>query len=76
MIVTITLTAAGADTGPFDIYTDADLFTNPIVTGLSKATLTAGYVSVIIPSAATIIRVQSTGTCSNHIDLPISGLIP
>jgi len=72
--VTITLTLAGTNLGPFDLYTDADNFATPIVQGLSVGQLTAGYTCTIVPDTATIIRVQSTGVCDNYIDLPIYGL--
>lgn len=68
--VLITLTTAGADTGPFDLYSDADGFVAPFETGVSKASLLAGYLSTSVPDAATVIRVESTSVlCTNHIDL-------
>jgi len=73
--IVITLTIAGADTGPFDLYSNADGYAFPFVTNVSKASLQAGYVAVV-PDAATFIRVKSTGVCSTQIDLPISGSAP
>lgn len=72
MIVKITLTTAGIDTGPFNIFSDADNFATPIVTGVSKSSLIAGYDVVNTPDAATIMRVTSTGTCTNSINIPIT----
>jgi hypothetical protein len=72
--VIITLTVAGTDTGPFDIYTDADNFIAPIIIDLTQSQLLSGYTCTIVPDTATIIRVQSNGVCTNYIDLPISGL--
>lgn len=73
--VLITLTLAGADTGPFDLYSDADGYVAPFETGVAKASLVSGYTSVLVPDLATIIRVQSTSVlCENYVDLPISGL--
>lgn len=69
--VLITLTVAGLDTGPFNLYSDADGYVTPFETGVSKAALLAGYTSIVVPDAATIIRVDSTGVCTNFIDLPI-----
>lgn len=70
--VLITLTTAGSDTGPFDLYSDADSYASPFETGVSKALLTAGYLSTLVPNAATIIRVESTSVlCTNYIDLPL-----
>jgi hypothetical protein len=74
--VTITLTIAGLDTGPFDLYSDADGYVAPFETGVLKALLVAGYTSILVPDAATIIRVDSTGVCTNFIDLPIDVVTP
>ncbi len=69
--VTITLTVAGTDTGPFDLYSDADGYTTPFESGIAKASLVLGYTSVLVPDAATIIRVQSDSACTNFVDLNI-----
>lgn len=70
--VLITLTTAGADTGPFDLYSDADGYATPFESGISKAALVAGYTSIVVPDAATIIRVKSVNAnCPNYIDLTI-----
>ena len=72
MTVLITLTLAGADTGPFDIYSDSDGYTTPLATGIAKSALVSGYSLAGVPNDATIIRVTSTGTCTNFIDMLIS----
>ena len=73
--VLITLTVAGADTGPFSLFSDADGYAVPFETGVPKASLVSGYTSVLVPDLATIIRVQSTSVlCPNYVDLPIGGL--
>lgn len=72
--ITITLTIAGADTGPFDLYSNADGYTIPFQTGISKASLVAGYTSTMVPNSATIIRVKSNSSCTNYIDLTITGV--
>lgn len=70
--VLITLTTAGTDTGPFDLYSNVDGFTTPFENNVSKASLQAGYTSVVVPDGATTIRVQSDNvTCDNFIDLTI-----
>ena len=69
--VEITLSAAGADTGSFDIYTDSDTYGTPIVTGVDKASLLSGYVTSLVPDDATIIRVQSNTVCTNYVDMNI-----
>jgi hypothetical protein len=74
MTVLITLTLAGVDTGPFDIYSDSDGYTTALVTGVAKSALEAGYSLAGVPNDATIIRVTSTGTCTNYIDMLISNV--
>lgn len=73
MTVLVTLTLAGADTGPFDIYSDADGYTTPLASGISKSALEAGYSLTGVPDGATIIRVTSLETCTNSVDMLISG---
>jgi hypothetical protein len=69
----ITLTTAGADTGPFNLYTDIDGFVTPFETGVGKAALEAGYLSSLIPDGSTVVRVKSTSLfCTNYINLSLS----
>lgn len=71
----ITLASPGADTGPlFDLRSNADSYATIFDPGVPKTSLVTGYVSTSVPDAATIIRVQSTGTCTSYVDLPISGI--
>jgi len=69
MTVLITLTTAGADSGPFDLYSDTDGYVSAFETGVSKAALVAGYSSNLVPNGTTTIRVKSTGVCTNYIDI-------
>lgn len=69
--VLITLTTAGADTGPFDLFSDADGYVVAFENDVPKASLVSGYTSTLVPDLATIIRVKSDGACTNYIDLPI-----
>ena len=69
--VLITLTTTGANTGPFDLFSDADSYVAPFETGVAKIDLTSGYTSSLVPDLATIVRVQSDGACVNYIDLTI-----
>ena len=69
MTVLITLTTAGADSGPFDLYSNLDGYTSAFETGVSKAALLAGYSSALVPDYTTVIRVLSTGDCTNYIDI-------
>lgn len=73
MLVTITLSYAGISTGPFDLYTNVDGFVTPVDTNVPKSSLVAGY-TISVSDLATIIRVQSSGYCTNYIDLDISGI--
>lgn len=73
MTVLITLTTAGSSTGPFSLYSDANSYSTPFETGVSKASLLAGYTSTLVPASTTIVRVMSTGDCTNYTDLPVVG---
>ena len=69
--VLITLTTAGANTGPFDLYSDADGYVTPFENDVPKASLVSGYTSTLVPDLATIVRVKSDAACTNFIDLTI-----
>ena len=74
MIVTITLTSAGSNTGPFNLYSDVDGFVSAFETGVSKAALLAGYTTSLVPNGTTIIRVVSVNDlCTDFVDIVISG---
>jgi hypothetical protein len=64
----ITLTSAGADSGPFNLYSDVDGFVSAFDTNVSKSTLLAGY-STIAPAGTTTVRIMSNGACTNFIDV-------
>lgn len=69
MTVLITLTTAGADSGPFNLFSNLDGYVSAFATGISKASLLAGYSSSAVPNYTTVIRAVSTGDCTNYIDL-------
>jgi hypothetical protein len=71
MVVLVTLTSPGADTGPFNLFSSVDLVT-PLVSGVAKSALVSGYTLNSVPDAATYIKVLSTGTCTNSINLNIT----
>lgn len=71
MTVLITLTTAGTDTGPFNLYSNVDGYSAAFATGVSKAALVAGYPSSAVPNGTTTIRVMSTGLCTNYVDLSV-----
>jgi hypothetical protein len=67
MTVFITLYTAGTDSGPFNLYSNIDGYTSAFESGVSKASLVAGYSSALVPDFTTTIKVLSTGTCTNYI---------
>lgn len=72
MFITITLTTpVGSSVGPFDLFSNADSYVVPFDTNIPLSTLLSGY-TVELPVGATIVRVQSLGTCTNYIDLPVN----
>jgi hypothetical protein len=68
----ITLTAAGSDTGPFNLFSDVNGYLSAFETSVSKGDLLMGYTSSVVPDGTNIIRVSSTGTCGNYMDIPVS----
>ena len=72
MTVLITLTVAGVDSGPFDLYSDINGYTSAFESGVSRASLLAGYSSALVPNFTNIVRVQSTGDCSNNIYITLT----
>jgi len=72
MNVLITLTIAGADSGPFDLYSNVDGYVSAFETGVSKAALLAGYSSSLVPNGTSTIRIKSTGVCTNFIDVTVT----
>lgn len=71
MTVLITLTTAGIDSGPFNLYSNVDGYITPFATGISRLTLLAGYTSSVVPTDTNIIRLQSSGICINYEDVTV-----
>lgn len=71
MTVFITLTIAGADSGPFDLYSNLDGYVSAFESAVPKASLELGYASSLVPDFTTTIRVKSNGVCTNYIDVPV-----
>ena len=71
MTVLITLTAAGADLGPFDLYSDIDGYTTPFTLGITRTQLLAGYTSTVVPVGTTYIKIKSTGSCTNELNINV-----
>lgn len=73
MNVLITLTTAGIDTGPFNLYSNTDSYVTAFETNIAKSLLVAGYTSTMVPAGTTYVRVKSTGLCTNYIDIYVTG---
>jgi len=71
MTAVITLTTAGLNVGPFDIYSNIDGFTIPFETNVSKNILLSGFTSSNVPDDTTIIRVVSLNNCTNYYDIVV-----
>lgn len=71
MTTLITLTAAGTDTGPFNLYSNLDSFVTPFESGISKGALLGGYTSFLVPEYTETIRVKSAGLCVNYTDISV-----
>jgi len=72
MTVLITLTVAGDNTGPFDLYSDADGFSTIITSGISRAQLLAGY-EATVPEETTEVLLRSGGPCNSDLYLNVIG---
>jgi hypothetical protein len=72
MTVFITLTVAGTDSGPFNLYSNIDGYVTAFESGVPKASLLAGYSSSLVPDYTTAVRVLSTGVCTNYIDIVLT----
>jgi len=71
----IQLTTAGADTDNFTLFSDATGYGPSFASGISRASLLAGYTSNSVPAGTTIIRVKSNSVgCSNYIDIAVGGI--
>ena len=73
MTVTITLTLAGSDTGPFNLYSNANGYSSAFQTNVPKGDLVAGFTTSTVPDGTTEILVRSTGVCQRDLYLPVAG---
>lgn len=69
MTVLITLTTAGLDSGPFNLYSNLDGFVTPFQSSVSRSALLAGFSTSLVPDFTSTIRIKSTGVCTNYIDV-------
>ena len=68
MTIIITLSFAGNETGPFDLYSDATGFAIPFAQNVSKAALLAGY-QVEAPDGTTVVRLDNLNSSCGSIDI-------
>lgn len=68
MTIIITLSFAGNETGPFDLYSDATGFTIPFAQNVSKAALLAGY-QVDAPDGTTTVRLNNLNSLCGSTDI-------
>lgn len=68
MTIIITLSFAGNETGPFDLYSDATGFATPFAQNVSKAALLAGY-QVEAPDGTTVIRLDNLNSSCGSVDI-------
>lgn len=74
MNLVITLTTAGTDTGPFNIYSNVDGYSNAFDINITRATLLAGFATSNVPVGTTEIRVRSVNDLCNNYG--IGGVTP
>ena len=67
----LTLTTAGNNTGPFNLYSDVDDYASAFETGVAKSDLVSGYLTAAIPDYTTIVRVESDSLCDNFVDITL-----
>jgi len=71
----IQLTTAGADTGNFSLLSNVTGYGTAFESGISRASLLAGYTSNLVPTGTTTIRVKSnSASCSNYVDIAVGGI--
>jgi uncharacterized protein (TIGR02145 family) len=72
MTLSITLTVADIDTGPFNLYSNVDGFTDPFAELIEKSDLLNGYTSTAVPDGTVTVEVQSVNNlCTNFILLTV-----
>lgn len=73
--VTVTLTSAGASTGPFNIFSNVSTpaFSSALnASPVSRIDILAGVTLSNVPDGTTVLRVQSIGDCKNSIDIDVT----
>jgi hypothetical protein len=70
MIVFLQLTTAGIDSGPFDLYSNLDGYSEPFEENVSRDLLVAGY-STTVPDNAITVRITSKEDCISSVDITL-----
>ena len=73
MTILLTLTTAGTDTGPFNLFSNVDGYVTAFETGVSRSALLAGYTTSLATVGTTTVRIKSNGLCTNFIDVVLTG---
>jgi hypothetical protein len=73
MTVTITLTLAGSDTGPFNLYSNVDGYISAFQTNVPRGDFLSGFTTSTVPDGTTEILVRSIGVCQRDLYLPVAG---
>jgi len=73
MTVTITLTLAGSDTGPFNLYSNVDGYTSAFQTNVPRGDFLSGFTTGTVPDDTTEILVRSIGVCQRDLYLSVAG---
>jgi hypothetical protein len=72
--VVITLTSAGLDTGPFNLYSNITSYSIPFATNILRNDLITG-ITVTVPTNTSTIKLESSNsTCSVYINLSVQNL--
>jgi len=69
MTAVITLTLAGADTGPFNLYSNVDGYISAFANNITRDQLLAGYATDALPDFTTIVKIKSIGECLNSVNV-------
>ena len=69
--INIKLTSAGTDTGPFNLYSNADGYLSAFETNVTKASLLSG-ITIEVPVGTVMIKINSIGVCTNSKNIPVT----
>ena len=72
--VVITLTSAGIDTGPFNLYSNITSYSVPFATNILRTNLLSGITITVPPNTSTIKLTSTNSTCNVFINLNVQNL--